>query len=360
MSILSRYVLKEYLKVLMITLGALVLIFLTIEFLEKIRKFSEKNAELIWVLEYFLYKSPRLVFDVLPLAVLLSTLLTLGGLSKNNEVIAFMSSGVSVFRLTRPLVVFGALLSILLFILNGTLIPTSLHKSRNVQEVKIERKAKNTTLVQNKIWLKLNSRTFFNIQLIDIAQKTMHGVHIYYMGEDFSFPEEIEAQSLIYENGGWILYAGIHRKFQPDGTIQAQTFSRKPIALNKTPEDFLQAAAIPNEMTYGHLDSYIAQLAENGFDSTRYRVDLRGKQAFPFVNLVMVLMGIPFALGHNRSAGIARGVFISLILGLLYFLVFSVSISLGRVGVLAPWLAAWGANLLFLIVALYLFSNIRQ
>jgi lipopolysaccharide export system permease protein len=226
--------------------------------------------------------------------------------------------------------------------------------------VNIEKKNSGADVVQNKLWLRLDSRTLFNIQLIDADKTTMHGIHIYYLGNDFSLPAEVEAQTLTYEKGEWVLSLGVDRKFLPDGSIQMETFSRKPIRLNKTPQDFQQVSANPDEMTYAKLNAYIRRLSSDGFNAARYRVDLQGKKAFPFVNFMMALIGVPFALRDPRSAGVARGVAVSLAMGLFYWLVFSVGISLGHVEVFSPWLAAWSANILFLIIGSYLFLNIRQ
>ncbi|MFQ5780043.1 MAG: LptF/LptG family permease, partial [Nitrospiria bacterium] len=123
---------------------------------------------------------------------------------------------------------------------------------------------------------------------------------------------------------------------------------------------FQRVAVKPKRMTYQKLRSYINQLKTDGFDATRYQVDLRAKEAFPFVNFMMILLGVPFALKDSRSAGLARGVVVSLGVAFFYWLVFSVTISLGHIGALPPWLAAWSANLLLLTIGIYLVLNIRQ
>ncbi|TAK04350.1 MAG: LPS export ABC transporter permease LptG [Candidatus Manganitrophaceae bacterium] len=360
MSIISRYILKEYLKFFSVVLSILSLVYLTIEFLEKIRKFSERDAEILFVVQYFLFKIPKIIFDVAPLAVLIATFLTLGMFSRNNEIIAFKSSGVSLLKLTAPLLLFGIFLSSALFFLNGTLVPSTYKKAKMIQEIKIEKKNDDGRLVQNKMWLRLDSRTLFNIELVEPNRQKMFGVNIYYLGSDFSLPESIEAEGLTYKDGSWILSKGVHRTFQPDGTVQIKRFDEERIGINKKPDDFKQAVAEPEEMTYRRLRAYIDRLSGDGFDATRYRVDLLAKQAFPFVNFMMVLVGIPFALQDRRSAKVARGAALSLGLALCYWLVFSVTLTLGRINVLPPWIAAWGANLLFLGIGSYLFLNIRH
>ncbi len=360
MSLTTRYILKEYFKIFFVTLGALILVYLSIEFVEKIRKFHAHHPPIILVLQYFANRLPKFIFDLTPLALLISTLITFGGLSKNNEITAFKSSGITILTLARPLLVFAFVVSVLFYFLNGSLIPSSYERSKIIRAEKIEGRKRFGNFAQNRIWLRLDNRTIFNIQVVNPDKKTMQGVHIYFLGEDYTLPEEIEAEGLAYEDGGWILSTGVHRKFQADGSIQVNIFDRETIDLNKEPEDFQQIVVKSSEMTASKLRSYINQLTADGFDATRYQVDLRAKEAFPFVNFMMILLGIPFALKDNRSAGLARGISISLGVAFFYWLVFSITVSLGHIGALPPWLAAWSANILLLTIGSYLFLNIRQ
>ncbi|MFQ5578989.1 MAG: LPS export ABC transporter permease LptG [Nitrospiria bacterium] len=359
-SLTTRYILREYLKIFFVTLGALVLVYLSIEFVEKIRKFHAHHPPIILILQYFLNRLPRFIFDLTPLALLISTLITFGGLSKNNEITAFKSSGISVLRLSLPIFVFAAAISVLFYFLNGSLVPSSYERAKIIRSEDIEGRKRFGDFAQNRIWLRLDNRTIFNIQVVNPDKKAMQGIHIYYLGEDYTLPEEIEAEGLAYEGGKWILSNGVHRKFQEDGSIELKTFKREPIQLNKKPADFQKISVKTSEMTSDKLQSYINQLTADGFDATRYRVDLRAKEAFPFVNFMMILLGIPFALKDKRSAGLARGISISLGIAFFYWLVFSVTVSLGHIGALSPWLAAWSANILLLIIGCYLFLNIRQ
>ncbi|MFQ5779616.1 MAG: LptF/LptG family permease, partial [Nitrospiria bacterium] len=214
MSLTTRYILREYFKIFFITLGALVLVYLSIDFVEKIKKFYEHQAQFIWVLRYFLNRFPNIIFDITPLAILLSTLITFGGLSKNNEIIAFKGSGIGIVTLITPLLLFAGGVSVLFYFLNGSLIPSSYEKAKIIRDEKIEGRRRSADFAQNRIWLRLDNRTIFNIQVVNPGKMSMRGVHIYYLGEDFSLPEEIEAQALEYERGEWVLSDGIRRKFR--------------------------------------------------------------------------------------------------------------------------------------------------
>ena len=360
MSITTRYILREFLQIFLVTSAALALVEFLVDFLEKIRLLYQYSPEIVWLSQYFFFRLLGIFFETLPLALLLSTLITFGGLSKNNEITAFKSAGISVFRLAMPLLFFGAALSMLSFQLTGSLIPTLLKKSEWIRTVHIEKRNAPGGFVQGNTWLHLDSLRLIYVQMLSADKNRMQGVHLYVLDEDFVLKEETEASELVYEAGTWVLLAGTERRFLTDGRIQYRTFEREPIAINKSPEDFQEAAPVLKEMTHEDLKSYIARLSATGFDATRYEVDLRGKEALPFVNFMMVLLAVPFALKDQRSPGIAWGMALSLGIALSYWLVFSVTLALGRLAVLPPWLAGWSANMLILAVGITLFLNMRQ
>ncbi len=360
MLLITRYIFLSYFKNFLTTAAAFALVVFAIDFLEKVRNLYQYEAGFYPMAAYFLLRFPKIFFEILPLAVLLSTLITFGGLSKHNEITAFKSAGVSISRLALPLFVFGLVISVLSSQLTGTLVPKAYKAASLIRSLQIEKKKAPGGFVQNKTWLKLDKQRLIYVQMMTPNKARMEGVHLYTLNGDFSLAEEDQAKALVYESGEWTLVDGVHRRFFKDGNLKMTLFERKKIALNKVPEDFLQVALKIKETTDRELNRYIDQLRQDGFDPTRYQVDLRGREALSFANFIMVLLGIPFALKNSRSAGIAWGVAISLGVALFYWLVFAISLSLGRLTILPPWLAAWSANILLLTLGSYLFLRIRQ
>ncbi len=360
MSMITRYVLKEYLQVFVVTAVSLSLVEFSVDFIEKIRLLYPFDPEWQWLFKYFFFRVLRMLSESLPLVLLLSTLITLGGMAKNNEITAFKSAGISVFRLVIPLLCFGVFVSGVSYQLSGTLIPNLMKRSEFIRAVHIEKRTPTGRFVQNKTWMHLDSRRLIYAQVVSPDKTRMQGVHLYVLSEQFALQEETEAAELLYEGGTWVLLNGRRRVFSKRGVLQFDQFERLEINISKKPEDFDEATFELKEMTYDDLQSYSEQLTKAGFDATRYEVDLRGKQAMPFVNFTMVLLGVPFALKGRRSSGLASGVALSLAIALSYWLVFSITLALGRLAILPPWLAGWSANILLLAVAVYLFLNTRQ
>jgi lipopolysaccharide export system permease protein len=94
----------------------------------------------------------------------------------------------------------------------------------------------------------------------------------------------------------------------------------------------------------------------------RFLTDFHGRIAFPFVSIVMTAIGIALSLRHSgvRGRGMAMGIGLALAIGFLYWTAHSVAIALGHKGVLAPVMAGWLANILFLCFGSALFLQVRH
>ncbi len=360
MPILTRYVLAEYLKFIGLLLGALLMVYFTIHVLEKMKRFSELSVPFFWIAQYLILKLPKMISDLMPLALFLATLLTLGALSKNNEVVPIFSAGISIVWLTLPILFVGGMVTALFFVLNGSVVPSTYKRARVIQQENIEKRG-GATLFQNKIWFRLNSQTLLYTQVVHPEENAMYGVHLYYLGNAMPIAEEIEAESLRVGAGGqWVLSNGTRLRYQKDGTMIRSSFLQEEVHLGKTLVEIQQIDVQPEEMTYTRLSSYIDQLQRDGLDATRYQVGLQQQWAFPFANFILVLLGIPIALQYLQRGGTAKSVLFGLVVVLLYWLLLSIAASFGRLQIVSPFVAGWGPHVLFLLMGASLFLRLHR
>ncbi|MCJ7594423.1 MAG: LptF/LptG family permease, partial [Desulfobacterales bacterium] len=115
----------------------------------------------------------------------------------------------------------------------------------------------------------------------------------------------------------------------------------------------------PEEMSYWQLKRYAETVQKEGYDNTRYLVDMNLKIAFPFVGLVLVFVGIPLPLGLKKG-GTPLAISLGMAICFCYVLILGFSRSLGLSGVLPPLLSAWLANLLFLLLGIYLMMHVER
>jgi lipopolysaccharide export system permease protein len=114
------------------------------------------------------------------------------------------------------------------------------------------------------------------------------------------------------------------------------------------------------EMGYWELRTYIQKIQASGYKATRYLVDLHSKLSTPFLNFIMVLIGIPFALKTSRSGGVALSIGISVMIGFTYGVIYYIFISFGKSGVFPPFLSCWIPTLLFGLAGIFTLMSTRQ
>jgi lipopolysaccharide export LptBFGC system permease protein LptF len=148
------------------------------------------------------------------------------------------------------------------------------------------------------------------------------------------------------------------RELLPSG--DTRRFAAQPVAefTLEPPSYFGTRQPEPQFMSYSQLRDYIGQLRTSGFDVIAQQVALERKASFPFVTLIMTLIAVPFAVTAGRR-GAMYGIGVGIVLGISYWVAFSVFAALGTGGVVAPMLAAWAPNLLFGAGAAYLLLTVR-
>ena len=357
---IQRYVSREYLKIFSLALSSLILMYVIILFFQKISIFIKNEAPLVLIFEYLLYKVPEAIFQwTLPYAVLLATLLTLGMLSRHSEITAMKAGGVSLYRITLPLLLLALVISLFSFLGNEYLVPITNQKVRYLLNVRVRGETPDNFLKNYKIWYHSDHR-IFNIQLLDPQKKMLKGFTLYQFNDQFRCIQRIDAQEAKWSNGKWWLYDGEVRDFDESGLIRMTSFGEMEYPLQEHWESFQTIERQSREMSYTELRHYIQKIQTSGYDATRYLVALHSKYSNPFLNLIMVLIGIPFALKTGRSGGVAISIGISVVIGFAYAVTYYVFLSFGKSGVLPPLLSSWTPTLLFSLAGIFTLMSIRQ
>ena len=172
-----------------------------------------------------------------------------------------------------------------------------------------------------------------------------------------------EAEEARYTPNGWILLNGHHRQFLEGDTAERVQFTEQLIKIPLIPDDFSSSLIGNSEtMTFREIQNYLGRFRHEGFSFTRLLTDYYGRVAFPLVTIVMVVVGIALSLRRSgvRGGSMAVGIGQAFIVGFCYWTTHSVAIALGRGGALAPMLAGWMANAVFLSFGLYLLLKVRH
>jgi lipopolysaccharide export system permease protein len=359
MRILTRYVCRHFLRLFGLGLFSFLNIYLIVEFIERIDDFIEHQASLGNSAAYFLYKIPMILYLITPVAILLSAVLSLLILGRNNELTAMRACGVSLYRISAPILGMGILASGLLFLANEFVIPFTNKKVNQVFRVQIKKQAPRGVVRRDNIWFRSEDRAIWNIRSFDPDQNLFKGVTLYRLTPQHTLLERIDAKTVRWERGGWKFLDGQLRTFGDGMEPRTEAFAERLIQLPERPRDFKQVKKLPEEMSLVEIRHYIQGLRANGIDATKYTVDMHAKLSFPLVGFIMALVGIPFSLKTARSGGLARSLGLTLFIGFSYFVLFYAGLSLGHAGTLPPPVAAWATNVLFIAAGLYMMASVR-
>jgi lipopolysaccharide export system permease protein len=358
-SVLNRYMSRELAKILLVSLAGLAVIYLVIDFIDRIDNFLRARAAFPLVLEYFLLKIPLIVEQGIPMSVLMGTLVTLGVLARTNELTALRAAGMSPFRYCTPFLLVACLWSFGDFALAEYVVPLTSTQANRIWNVHVNRRPGEGGFSQERIWYR-GDQLLYNIRVLHPRRRMAEGVIIYFFDETFHLVKRLEARKGLWDGTAWTFTDGFILGPATDSDYTVEPFQELRLALPQRPGDFQHLAKAPEEMTWGELNEYVAKIRGEGYDATRYLVDLYTKVAFPCTSLVMALLGIGVALYQGKRGGIATGVAVSVALAFVYAMVFHFLLSLGYAGKLPPLLAAWIPNAFFALTGLFLIALARH
>lgn len=358
MNILNRYIITQVIKYFLVALISVLCIFVTIEYLEKMDEFIEAEISLWRGLQYVLYKAPFVTAQSMPVILLMAILIVFGLMSKHNELIIINASGISIYSLVKPAMLISASAALLLFYLSEYVVPVSMQHSNTIKYQEI-RKNTNISIKKENLWIKGPHR-ITHIKYFDPAQKAIFGLTRYYFGKDFRLVRRIDARKGEYKQDKWVLHDSMDQKLNPTTNTYDITFKEQlKEDLQLHPDDFKQIIKKSEEMNFKELMKYIEKVESEGYDATAYWVDLYAKSAYPFVCIIMGLVGLGLTAKKRLNTGLPISITLGICIGFLYWAFQSFCISLGYGHVLPPLIAAWAANFIFFCGAGVLILNIE-
>ena len=360
--LLDYYMVTAFLRVFLGVIAISMIIFVVIDAFQVVDDIVKYQSEVHHIFSYLFYRLPTLLVFVLPLSILLSVLLTMGKIANTNELTAMKSLGISIYRLFIPLLVLSLAASLLMLAVQEYVAPPALRKAKDILRFNIRQKSKLHSFVQNKEWYHGIGNKIYNIHMIDPRTIKLYGLTVYAFDENYSM-RHIAHCAVAYWDATektWVFSRGWLRTFHTDGTISFERFAEtKNMPLfREDPAYFITERRDPFQMNYQELEGYINRLELGGYDTTEFHVSLDFKLAFPFVCFVLAFIGFPFALKSSRKGSLFFGVVLSILLAVVYWILLAVFQSLGKAGMLPPFLSSWGANIIFILIGFYLILSV--
>ena len=368
LQIVDGYMLGGFLFWFVTVLISLVLIQHIYTFFELIGDMIRNHIGMTTMLQYLLHLTPKYLYDLTPISVLVAVLVRFSILTKNNEVTAFKASGVSVYRMAIPVVLAAVVLSGALFLFDHTVVPSE-NRKQDALRNQIKGKAVQTYLRPDRKFVRGAEGRIYYYRLFDEKENAMLGVSVWEINEEkFYISRHIAAEKARWEPSikQWVFQNGWRRDLKPDKDYIHETafdnFSGETRTFNElkeAPEYFLRENKQGKQMNYVELERYIAELTQSGFDTTQLQVQYHKKFSTPLFALIMALIAAPFAFSGRRGGAMpAIGLSIAIAIG--YIAVNQLFEQMGNLNQLPPQMAAWAPDALFALAGLYLSARVRS
>lgn len=359
--ILDVYVLRSwlfYLAILLVTFTGLYMIF---DFFQLLGDIVSHHIAAHLVLEYYWYLAPQVVYLMLPLSILVATLVSFSLLTKSNEITAIKSAGISLYRVSAPILVAAALLSGAMFVMGNNYLPQTNQRQDSLRN-QIKGKPAQTMYEPDRQWIFGKSNKIYNYRFFNPNRNVFANLSVFELSHSaFRLKRRIYAARAFWEPHihEWVLENGWVRDFS-DGHVQDyHPFSVSTFGELREPPSYFKKEVKPSEqMSAMELRHYIQGLKQSGFNVVRLSVAFYRKFSYPLIAFVVTLIAIPFSFSTG-SRGALAGIALSIVIAIAYWSVSSLFQAMGNLSQLPPAVAAWSPDILFTLAGVYLLMRVR-
>lgn len=357
--ILPAYFLRIFVVNLIYVFAALSVIFVVVDYISNMRSFDEGAfRDIVLYYWYYLHWFVKLIS---PIAILLASMFSMGSMAKHSELVAIKAAGVNIRRFSVPLLLLGMVLAASDFYMGERLLPHANTRRKELYRIIREgRDAQKSDAARARDFHRNfyyfgNSGTVYGFQEFRAAPLRTRNV----WRESFDgnrIAERVQAEAMAFDEGGWSFVDGQRRVFVGDSTVLHPFDTLQDTILAASPEDMVARIKGVDEMSYWELKQAIEKARARGEPAEKYQADLDFKVALPFMNLIVILLGISITARAGRK-GTAVLFGIGLLLCFSYWVLARFGLAMGQNGKLPPLAAAWLGNAVYLTIGLFLYRK---
>ncbi len=358
--LLDDIILKDFLTYLGMILATFLVLLLVFTFFELLKDIVANRVPLILVGEYLINVTPYMIYNLMPMSVLLTVLVVFGIMSKSNEITAMKATGISVYRMVVPVLAIAAMIAVGLFFFDQFYLPHA-NKRQDALRNQIKGKPAQTYLRPDRKWIFGANNTMFYYELFDAYKNRFGSISVFeFDPQTFELTKRVYATHAHWDEDlqKWVFEQGWERTFKGSSVNGYRTFDVATFnEINEPPAYFLKEVKQSSEMNYTELRQYIHELQQSGFDVVRLRVQMQKKFSYPLITFVMAVIAIPFALTTAKK-GALTGVAVAVGIAVVYWVASGLFEDLGNANQLPAMLAAWSPDLIFGFIGGYMILKV--
>jgi lipopolysaccharide export system permease protein len=355
MRVVTKYISKQIISIFLLCHFIFILLYLVIDFIQKIDNFVEAGVPLTLTFIFLIYRIPTMLTQIItPAAAMISIIVVLCQMKKNKEIMAMKACGLNLHRVFQPVIVISILISIFSFLLAETIVPYTNARCTEIWEIDVNKRSQASFLE----WYKSKNRIYW-IKHFDAETKTISDPIFYFFNDQFNIIKKISGKTCRWIDGVWVVEDAKILTLEKDNTYSTVKQPRYILKIPETPKTFITKKRKPEDMSYAELKKHAEKVKNEGYDNTADLVDLYTKLSYPFMAVVFAVIAIPLGLWEKIS-GIPLAVTLGMLTIFLLFAATGIAQALGLRGTLPPLLSAWTANILFSLTGTYFYMNIKK
>ena len=357
-TILDRYLIAEFSGPALFGGAAFTLIFVITQFLAIGRLVSQEHVPILVAIEYFLWEMPAFLLDVIPMAMLFGTLLSMGRLSGESEITALKAGGVSLARMFLPLAVVGLAVSLFSLILQEELVPLANDRAAYLRESAIEHISPATASLSAVTQLPGGGKQVTIAGGLDASEQTLINVTVLRYDAKQNLDEMIVSKQARYDPPTWTFQNATTHQYAVDGeetgTLVSPTLS---VDIGERPSEIAKRnlqANDPENLSRSEIKNALVNATLSDPQRRLFSATYAAKLARPFSAFVFVLFAFPLGMRRIRGGGAALGFGLALAIVFVYYVITTIALAIGSLALPLAGIAAWAPNALFSVIGLWL------
>lgn len=352
--ILQRYISKTILSSTALVLVVLLALYTFMDFITELDDLGKGEYQLSNILAYLALSMPKRIYELLPVAALLGSVIGLGTLASQSELVAMRAAGVSVKDISKAVLMVAAILMVIALLIGEVMRPVTEQRALQIQTA--AQTGTEGSQSQYGFWTR-DGNHFNHIQRIH-RDGRFEGIKIYEFDSNHRLRVVTQAKEARYQDNDWLLLEVV-QSFLDENEVEVRTVERAKWRSRLNP-GMLNVVIVPPEfLPVWSLVEYVSYLKTNHQSVSQYQLAFWSKIMMPVSSAVMVFLAVPFIFGPLRSTPVGGRILVGVLVGIGFHLFNQSFQHMGLVFGVLPWLAASLPTFVFAGIGIYMLRRVR-
>ncbi|MEN8143238.1 MAG: LptF/LptG family permease, partial [Thermodesulfobacteriota bacterium] len=296
MNLLDRYIFSQFTRNLALVVSGLITVYLLVDFFEKVDNFVNAGQSTSLALRYLFLKVPLILDQLLPVCLLLAGIITLGVMNQNREAMALEAGGISLRRLTNPILAAALFFSLLALISGEWLVPATISETNRIWYEDVKKTKSQGIVRHGQVYYK-GKEGLYSFRRSPKSKNSFKSFSYTTWDETFALKLQVTAASATWQDGTWFFNKGQLKTLSPEGDYQYKSFASHEMSLPDNPDNFFIPAYKYEEASLSDHLKEVFRDQEGRLNAWR---NLNRRLSYIFLGFPLILLGLPVLVLANQ------------------------------------------------------------